>query len=219
MESLLAEVWILGLLSGLDPLAFIAVIVVSAQQRRNGLAFVSGWLLTLVVLCLAPVIFIHGHAERRGPPAHRHLKAWLFLILGVVLIVLALRAWQLGRRDRGDEVPKWYRRLQRVGPRSSFFAGLVLPSIPAAIAAGAAAFHTNLSLAGQLLALLVFLVVSSLNVVVPVAVLYLKPSAAPALARMNSWAFLRRHSITFVVLGLIGLGLIARSMFRLIHGF
>jgi hypothetical protein len=219
MDSLLAEVWVLALLSGLDPLAFIAVIVVSAQRKRNGVAFVSGWLLTLTVLCLAPAIFVHGHAEHRGAPAHRHLKAWLFLVLGVVLIVLALRAWQLGRQDRGDEVPRWYRRIQRVGPRSSFFAGLVLPSIPAAIAAGAAAFHTNLSVIAQLLALLVFIVLSSLNVAVPVAVLYLKPTAEPALARMNNWAFLRRHSITFVVLGLIGVGLIARSAYRLIHGF
>jgi len=48
MGQLLAEVFVLGLVSGLDALAFIAVIVVSAQRRRNGTAFVTGWLLTLV---------------------------------------------------------------------------------------------------------------------------------------------------------------------------
>ena len=50
-------------------------------------------------------------------------------------------------------------------------------------------------------------------------VLHTRPSAEPALARLNNWAYLRRHNITFVVLGVIGVGLIARSTFRLTHGW
>ncbi len=220
MGQLLAEVFVLGLVSGLDALAFIAVIVVSAQQRRNGTAFVTGWLLTLVVLSLAPAIFVHAAPDGDRTPIHRHLQAWLYLILGVVLIVLALRAWQVGRRDRDEtEVPRWYQRLQRIGPRASFFTGLVLPSIPAAIAAGTATFQSRLSLVGQLAVLAFFIAVSSISVVPPVVVLHTRPSAEPALVRLNSWAYLRRHNITFVVLGVIGLGLIARSTFRLTHGW
>ena len=102
-------------------------------------------------------------------------------------------------------------------PRSS--RGARLPSFPAAVAAGAAIFHTDLRLSGKLIAVLVFLVVSSAIVIVPPALLYIHPEVEPRLARITSWAFLRRHNITFVVLGVIGLFLIARSAFRLIHGF
>lgn len=217
MGPLFAELFLLGLLSGLDPLAFVAVLVVSAQNRRNGVAFVAGWLLVLVVLTLAPAIVIHGGGEHRGPVTHRHLRAWLFIALGVVLIVLAIRAYQLGRRhDPDSEAPRWYRRLQRVGPKSSFFAGCALPSFPAALAAGAAVFHTDIRLSGKLVAVIAFLAVSSAIVIVPPALLYLHPQVEPRLARINDWAFVRRHNITFVVLGVIGLFLIARSAFRLI---
>jgi hypothetical protein len=216
--QLLAEVGVLGLVSGLDPLAFIAVLVVSAQKRRNGLAFVGGWLLVLVVLSLAPATVLHGDDPRHHPLTHRHLRAWVYLAVGVVLVALAVRAWQLGRRNDPDDVPKWYRRLQRVGTKTSFVAGCALPSFPAAIAAGAAIFHADLRFSGRMFAWSLFLTVSSLIVVVPAALLYVNPAYAPRLARVNSWAFLRRHTITFVLFGAIGLFLIVRSVFRLVHG-
>ena len=75
MIQLFAEVGVLGLVSGLDPLALIAVLVVSAQNRRNGAAFAAGWILVLTALSLAPATVLHGH-ERGGPNVtHRHLRA------------------------------------------------------------------------------------------------------------------------------------------------
>src|SRR3954454_16678789 len=177
MGPLIAEVFVLALVSGLDALAFIAVVVVSAQRRRNGTMFVTGWLLTLVVLTMAPAIVVHGGSHRDHTPTHRHLKAWLYLILGVVLIALAVWTWLAGRRERSDEVPKWYRRLQRVGPRASFLAGLVLPSIPAAIAAGTATFQSDLTSAAKSMVVVFFIAVSSISVVPPVVVLYAHPAA------------------------------------------
>ena len=218
MIQLFAEVGVLGLVSGLDPLALIAVLVVSAQQRRNGAAFAAGWILVLTALSLAPATVLHGH-ERGGPNVtHRHLRAWIYLALGIVLVVLAFRTWWVGRRHDPDAVPRWYKRLQRVGTKTSFFTGCILPSFPAAIAAGAAIFHADLRFGGKFFALSLFMTVSSLIVVVPVGMLYADPGAEPKLARVTSWAFLRRHTITFVVLGAIGLFLIARSTFRLLHG-
>jgi hypothetical protein len=218
MGQLLAEIAVLGLVSGLDPLAFIAVLVVSAQRRRNGLAFVAGWLLVLVVLSLAPATVLHGSAAGHRPVTHRHLRAWIYLVLGVVLIGLALHAWQLGRRHDPNDVPRWYRRLQRVGPKTSFVTGCLLPSFPAALAAGAAIFHAGISFHSKFVVLGVFLTVSSLIVIVPAAMLYVAPGTAPQLARLNSWAFVRRHTVTFLVLGAIGVFLVARSVFRLVHG-
>ncbi|MFT3854267.1 MAG: GAP family protein [Ilumatobacteraceae bacterium] len=219
MGPLLAEVAVLGLLSGLDPLGFIAVVVVSAQDKRNGVAFCAGWLLTLAALALAPGLVFHGHVTRHHARAtHRHLLAWLFLVVGVALVGLAIHAWRLSRRQQGDEVPRWYRRLQRVGPKTSFVTGLVLPSFPAALAAGTAVFHSDRRLTAQLLVIVVFLACSSINVIPPTVVLEVRPGAAPALSRLNNWAYLRRHTITFVVLGAIGVFLIARSVFRLTHG-
>ena len=218
MGPLLAEVWVLGLLSGLDPLAFVAVVVVSAQNKRNGVLFCAGWLLTLLVLTLAPALVFHGHVAHHPSRGHRHVVAWLYLIVGVALVGLAIHAWRLGHRPQGDEVPRWYRKLQRVGPKTSFVTGLLLPSIPAAIAAGSAIFHSNRTLVTQLLVIVLFLAVSSANVIVPTIVLHVRPGAEPALARINNWAFLRRHTISFVLLGAIGCALIARSVFRLVHG-
>ncbi len=172
----------------------------------------------LTALSLAPATVLHGH-ERGGPSVtHRHLRAWIYLALGVVLVVLALRAWQVGRRHDPNDVPKWYKRLQRVGTKTSFFTGCILPSFPAAIAAGVAIFNADFHFGGKVFALSLFMTMSCLIVVVPVGMLYADPGAEPKLARVTSWAFLRRHTITFVVLGVVGLFLIARSAFRLLHG-
>ena len=218
MGPLLVEVSLLGLLSGLDPLAFVAVVVVSAQNKRNGVAFCAGWLLTLLVLTLAPALVFHGGVAHHPSRGHRHLLAWLYIVVGLALIGLAIHAWRLGHRAPGEDEPRWYRRLQRVGPKTSFVTGLVLPSIPAAIAAGTAIFHSEGALVTQLLVVVLFLAVSSANVIVPTVVLHVRPGAEPALARINNWAFLRRHTISFVLLGAIGVALIARSVFRLVHG-
>lgn len=215
MGPLVLEVSLLGLLSGLDPLAFVAVLVVSAQHRRNGLAFVSGWLLTLSVLSIAPATILHSR-PRHAHPTHRTLRAALLLGLGLLLIAVALRSRWVGRHHDPDEVPRWYRGLKRVGFKTSFLTGLVLPSLPAAIAAGASTFRSGIAVSDKVIAIAVFLIVSSIIVVVPAILLYAAPRTGPALTRINNWVFRERHEITFWVLGVIGLFLVVRSTLRLV---
>jgi hypothetical protein len=215
MGTLVAEVGLLGLLSGLDPLAFIAVLVVSAQHRRNGIAFVAGWLLTLAVLSVAPATILHSR-PRHEHVTHRTLRAGLLLAFGVLLIAVAVRSRWAGRRHDPTIVPKWYVRLQRVGFPASFLAGLALPSFPAAIAAGAATFRSDIGVSGKVIALFVFVIVSSAIVIVPPTMLYAKPNTAPMLARINDRVFRNRHEITFWVLGAIGLFFAVRSVIRLL---
>jgi hypothetical protein len=216
MGPLVAEVAILGLLSGLDPLAFLAVLVVSHQHRRNGVAFVCGWLLTLIVLTIVPAAILHIK-PRHGHVTHRTLRAGLLLAFGLFLIAVAVRSRWVGHGHDAEKVPKWYRRLQRVGFKTSFLTGVVLPSFPAAIAAGAAVFRARLGFEGRSVAVVAFLIVSSANVIVPTALLFLSPTTAPAaLARVNDWVYRNRHDITFWVLGVIGAFLIIRSADRLL---
>ncbi|MEO5899377.1 MAG: GAP family protein [Ilumatobacteraceae bacterium] len=214
MGPLVIEVALLGLLSGLDPLAFVAVLVVSAQHRRNGLAFVTGWLLTLSVLSIAPATILHSR-PRHGQPTHRTLRAALLLGLGIILIALAVRSRWVGRHHDPDEVPRWYARLKRVGFKTSFLTGLLLPSFPAAIAAGASTFRSDIAVSGKAIAIIVFVIVSSITVVVPAVLLYAAPSTGPALIRINNRVFRERHDITFWVLGAIGLFLVVRSTLHL----
>ncbi len=215
MGPLVAEVAILGLLSGLDPLAFLAVLVVSHQHRRNGVAFVCGWLLTLTVLAIVPAALLHIK-PRHGQVTHRTLRAGLLFAFGLFLIAIAIRSRWVGHGHDAEKVPKWYSRLQRVGFKTSFLAGLVLPSIPAAIAAGAAVFRARVGFEGRALAMAAFLIVSSAIVIVPTALLFLSPTNAPAaLAHVNDRVYRNRHDITFWVLGLIGAFLVLRSADRL----
>ncbi|MCU1503780.1 MAG: hypothetical protein JWM12_3134 [Ilumatobacteraceae bacterium] len=216
MGTLLLDVAILGLLSGLDPLAFLAVLVVSAQQRRNGIAFLCGWLLVLVVLSVAPATVLHSRPEHEHV-THRQLRAVLLLVFGLVLIGLAVRSRYAGRHHDAEKIPRWYLRLQRVGLKTSFLTGAVLPSFPAAIAAGTAVFRADIMVGGRILALTVFVLVSSAIVIAPPALLYLAPETAPVtLARINARVYRERHDITFWVLSAIGLFLVARSGVRLL---
>ena len=216
MRQLLFEVAILGLLSGLDPLAFLAVLVVSVQHRRNGIAFVCAWLLVLTALTIAPTTVLHSQPHR-SHVTHRTLRACLLLAFGVVLIGLAIRSRWVGHRHDADKVPKWYRRLQTVGLKTSFLTGAVLPSFPAAIAAGAAVFRADVASSGRVIAFGTFLFVSSAIVIATPILLYLAPLRAPVmLARVNARVYRERHDITFWVLGVIGMFLVVRSLFRLL---
>jgi hypothetical protein len=215
MGPLVIEVGLLGLLSGLDPLAFVAVLVVSAQHRRNGTAFVTGWLLTLSVLSIAPATILHSRPHH-GQPSHRMLRAALLLGLGIVLLAVAIRSRWVGRHHDPDEVPRWYKRLKRVGFKTSFLTGLLLPSFPAAIAAGASTFRSDIAVSGKVIAILVFVIISSIIVVVPAVLLYAAPGTGPALIRLNDWVFRNRHDITFWVLAVIGSFLVVRSGVRLL---
>jgi threonine/homoserine/homoserine lactone efflux protein len=113
---------------GLSPIPIVAVIVmlVTPRARVNGPAFLVGWVAGLTLVGV--VVFLASNAARAnddGEPA-----TWvdvLKLVLGLLLLVIALRQWR-GRRRPGDEPeePTWTRSVDHFTPPKAAGAGVVL---------------------------------------------------------------------------------------------
>ncbi|HEX5499254.1 MAG TPA: GAP family protein, partial [Thermomicrobiales bacterium] len=87
----------LGLGIALNPIAIVvsSLIVRRPEPRRNAIAFVIAWVLGLALLVIVSARILPGLAgARRDPPPT--LYAWIFVGVGIVLLVGAARA----RRDR-----------------------------------------------------------------------------------------------------------------------
>lgn len=159
----------------LSPFPIIAVVLMLMSQRAriNGPGFVLGWLAALAVIGVI-VLVIAGPADAssHGKPA-----TWvsvLKLLLGVLLILLAVRQWH-GRPAAGQEVeaPKWMGSIERFGPGKAVGAGAALSGANpknALLAIGAATTIAQTGIAGgdQAIAYIVFAIIATLGVAFPV---------------------------------------------------
>ena len=139
------------------------------------MAFVAGWVVGLAVVVTAVTLLV-GEASSSDAQATDDGVGWGKLVLGVLLLVLAVRRWR--SRPTGDDEPvppRWMAGLDEVGPGKAAGLGAALVAINpknlALAVAGAAAVGAAQPGGGaEALALVVLVVVASIGVAVPVAV-------------------------------------------------
>lgn len=204
----------------ISPLPIVAVVLmlVSARARSNGPAFLAGWLLGVagagaVVLLLASGL----DASERGEPAG--WVDWLKLVLGLLLVLVALRQWR-GRPHPEEEpvTPKWMGALDGFTPIKSAAAAVVLsalnPKNLLLIVAGAAAIaQTGIGAGEQAIALLVFTLIAAVGVAAPVVIYFALGDRAPAiLDALKTWLARNNAVIMAVLLLVIGVKLIGDAV-------
>jgi threonine/homoserine/homoserine lactone efflux protein len=215
MSEVLREVLPLALAIAASPFTIIPAILLLFTPRAAaaGSAFLGGWLVSIaasvtVFVLLASVI----EAFEETPT----WAAWLKLILGAVLVVLAVRQW-LGRRTP-KPAPAWMRSIESATPGKAvglaFLLSLANPKIlllsaAAGLGIGAAELGT-----GQAAVVVVgFTVVAALSVAVPV-VLYLvlgKRMLGP-LGRARDWLVANNAAVMAVVFLVIGVMLVVEGV-------
>jgi hypothetical protein len=113
---------------GLSPMPIVAVVLLLLTPRGsvNGPAFLLG---SIVGIALTGTVLLApadptGAAEDGAPATW---VTWLTLVLGVLLLLVAVRQWR-GRPRDDDEVatPKWMGALDGLGPVKSVGAGVVV---------------------------------------------------------------------------------------------
>jgi Kef-type K+ transport system membrane component KefB len=202
----------------LSPVSIIAVVVLltSSRARSLGPVFVLGWLLGLVVVG-AIVLAVVGPSGAASSGRRTTWVSWVMIVLGVLLLVDAVRRFR-GRTGGGDEevpLPAWMGALDRLKPAAALGGGVVLGGVrPKSflLAAGGAAAIAQTGIAGgqQAIAYAVFAVIATIGVGAPV-VIYLamgRRSAEP-LGRLKGWMRRNNAVILAVVLLVIGVTLIA----------
>jgi hypothetical protein len=179
----------------LSPIPIIAVVLMltSRKARVNGPAFILGWLTGLgiigvIVLSLAGT----GGASKSGSPAA--WVSWVKIALGVLLLLVAARQFR-SRPHEGEEpqMPKWMASIDKTTPLAAFgLAALLSGANPKnlllAVGGAATIAQTGISGAQQAIAYLIFALIGTLGVGIPVGIYFVMGKRSEKLlAALKDW--------------------------------
>jgi hypothetical protein len=198
----------------ISPIPIIAVILMllSRHPAANGLAFLAGWMLALVVLCV--VVLAIGFAGDSGQPSTA--GSVVKILIGAAFLLLGVKQWR--GRPRGDTeptMPGWMSAVEGFNAVKSFGIGLALAGVNPknlglTVAAAASISAAHLSQGGNVVVVLVYVVLASVSIGVPVvAVLVMGDRATPVLTATRTWLAANGPvimTVLFLVLGAKVLG-------------
>jgi peptidoglycan/LPS O-acetylase OafA/YrhL len=114
ISDAIGQVLSFAVAAGLSPIPIVGVVLMlgSPRGRSNGLAFVAGWVVSILVLG-GVVLAVAGGA---GADDSVQGPAYLKLALGVLLLFIALRQWRGRPKEREQpEPPKWMAAIATLG--------------------------------------------------------------------------------------------------------
>jgi threonine/homoserine/homoserine lactone efflux protein len=194
----------------LSPVAIIAVVLMltTERARTNGPAFVIGWLLGLGVVG-GIVLAIAGPADASSSGAPATWVSWLKIVLGMLLLWIAVR--QFRGRPHGDEqagMPTWLSAIDKFKPGAALGAGALLTAVNPknlllTVGGAAAIAQTGIPGGQQAIAYLVFAVVGTIGVAVPVVIYFAMGNrSAGLLGNIKDWMG-QHNAVIMAVLCLI----------------
>jgi hypothetical protein len=178
-----------------SPIPIIAVVLMltSRKARVNGPAFTLGWLIGLGIIGVIVLVLAGtGGASKSGSPAT--WVSWVKIALGVLLLVVAFR--QFRSRPRGGEqpqMPKWMATIDKTTPAAAFGLAAVLSganpkNLLLAVGGAAAIAQTGISAAQEAVAYLIFALIATVGVGVPVGLYFgLGERSERVLAGLKDW--------------------------------
>jgi threonine/homoserine/homoserine lactone efflux protein len=216
----IGQVLVLAVAVAISPVPIIGVVVmlVTPGARVNGPAFLVGWLAGLAIIGAVVLVAAPGGTDDDGTPA-----TWatvLKLVLGLVLVWMAVGQWR-SRPRAGAEAPapKWMGAVDHLTAPKAAAAGVALSAanpknLVLAIGAAAGIAQTDIPGGEQALAYLVFVLIGTLGVAVPVAIFLVvgEERAAPILGRLKTWMGQNSNVIMAVLLLVIGAKLVGDAV-------
>jgi threonine/homoserine/homoserine lactone efflux protein len=214
MGRAISEVLPFAIGVAISPVPIIAVILVlfSARARVNGPMFAVGWIVGVAVISTVVYLVADAGDVSTGGGAS-DTSYWIKLVVGVVLVLLAVRDWRK-RPAPGEtpEQPKWMSAIDTLTPVKAGGLGLLLSAanpknLALALGAGASLAQAGVSGGEAAVGLIVFVVLASLTIAVPVV--FSLGGGERAAHVLDGWrVWLAAHntavmSVLFVVFGAV----------------
>ncbi len=201
-----------------NPPAIIAVLLLlsSSTSKRTAAAFVGGWVVGLAVVG-ALVIAIGDAAQALGDPSVAMLA--VRLAIGVMLVVLAVWYWL--RRGQASDEPGWIRSLTGMSRVKAFgsaalFSALNPKTLAFNVAGCLVIADAELTVTGEIVALVAFVLLSSVTVLLPLLYSVLARQRGEAtLAKVRDWLVRNSAAITAIVLLVLGVLVVFGSVEKL----
>jgi Sap-like sulfolipid-1-addressing protein len=197
--ALLVSVLPLAIICGLSPWGIVAVIILSAGQRRfTGGAYAFGWA-TGTAAVLAFMVVVARKLGVAPESSASTTSAALGLSFAVALAAGGVLQWRKRHADATE--PGWVGRVKGIGPIPAFLFGTFMINTAAVVLAGDDFARSSLK-AGELVVVgLAFTVIATSFVAsVPVARQLFPIRAGTVLERVNTWMVENVHAVIAVVL-------------------
>ena len=204
----------------ISPVPIIAVVLMllSPHARTTAVGYAVGWVLGIVV---ATVVFtlLSSILPAVDKGASRPILATIQLVLGVLLLLLAVKQWR-GRPAPGAtaEMPKWMGAIDSMTAGKGLGLGLLLScanpkNLMMAISAGVSIGGAALSGWESTLVVIIFVVIAACSVVIPViAYLAAADKMRQPLDSLRSWLEHNNAVIMSVLLLVIGVAVIGKGI-------
>jgi len=204
----------------ISPVPIIAVILMlfSQKARVNGPAFLAGWVLALAVISTVAYV-IADESDASTSSSASDTISWGKIVLGVLFLLLAARQWR-SRPAPGvePEMPKWMQGIDSFSPGKALGLGVLLAGVNPknlilTLGAATGLAQLGLSTGDAAGSIVVFVVVASLTIAVPV-VYYLVggDKAKTALDSLKGWLGLHNAAVMAVLFLVFGVDLIAKGI-------
>lgn len=220
MSDLLASAFlpIMGIVMSPMPIAAVLFILMNSKNSRNGLAFLAGWVISFAFV-MAAVLFIAG--TRSFFDSYQNITPIVYIVMfgtGAFLLLFALYSWiRRPNINTPAKPPKWIRSVGDLTPVKSFGVACVLAgfspkngmlAVTSAIAISAISVNVGESIVFSIL----FLVLASLIIAIPVGYFTLLPKRARKAAAKVERIIYHSSTSTAVALALVGAIMIAYSL-------
>jgi threonine/homoserine/homoserine lactone efflux protein len=216
VSDVIGQILSLGIGVSLSPVPIIAVVLMlgTPRARVNGPAFVLGWVVGLAIVGTIVLVVAGGSgANDGGEPAS--WVAWLKIVLGALLLLVAVRQWR-GRPREGEDaaLPKWMQTIDQFTPVRSFgiaaaLAGINPKNLLLTAGAAAAIAQAGLDTGEEAVSLGVFILIGTLGPAAPVVIYFvLGDRATKPLDELKTWMGAHNAAIMAVLCLVLGAKLI-----------
>lgn len=217
--------FVFGLVAAPLPVVAVILLLMAEGGRAKAVAFIAAWTATVFVVATA-VSLLTGPGQADKDSASPAWVGVVQLLIGLLLLVLAgrtLRSSLRTARGGAPEPPGWLTSIDGLTPvkvmgLSAALSGLNPKNLAMILGAGAAVGAFGLGVGGSAAAALVFAVLGSLGLLVPLAFVLLSGRAgARALASARSWLIAHNDTVTMTVLFVFGGVFLAKGLRALVR--
>jgi hypothetical protein len=208
----------IGVAISVLPIIALILMLITPRARGNGLAFLAGWVLGLVIVGGSVLVIagVAGVSSSSGPSTAAYA---IKLLLGVLFLLLATRQWH-SRPAPGEQppAPKWMAALDTFGPGKSLGLGAALSGVNPKnliLTIGAAASIAQAGLPGgqQASVLAVFIALGSVTVATPLVIyLAMGAKAAGILDGWRTWLAANNAAVMLVLFLVFGVLLVGQGI-------
>lgn len=220
MGSVIGDILPLALGIAISPIPVIAAILMLLSPKAKGtsVGFLVGWVLGIVV---AVVLFtlLASVIPEQDPDAPKPVAGVIKLLLGVALLLLAVRQWR-SRPKPGEDaaLPTWMAAIDQMTAGRAFMLGFLLSAVNPknlimAVAAGVIIGTGGFSVGEAIVAIVVFVLIAASSVAVPViAYLVASTRMTGPLEALRGWLVHNNATVMAVLLLVIGIVVIGKGI-------